>query len=75
VDAPAPTEAIGIPVSDTIPSMQTEFFKELINKFAWALGTSYRVRYSSPRAEPRRTAILLAGRVLSDLGYGTHLKK
>jgi len=66
---------IGIPVSDTIPAMQTEFFKELINKLAWALGTSYRVRYSSPRAEPRATALILAREVIAELGYGSHLKK
>jgi len=66
---------IGIPTGDTIPAMQTEFWKELVNKLAWALGTSYRVSYSSPRAEPRSTALILAQQVLSQHGYGSHLRK
>jgi len=69
------TGPIGIPAGNTIPAQQTEFFKELVNKISWALGTSYRVRYSSPGAEPRATALALAQRVISELGYGAHLRK
>jgi len=67
-------DPIGIPVDDTHAPLQTDFFKELVNKIAWALGTSYRVSYSSSRAEPRATAIVLANDVLARLGYGAHLK-
>jgi len=66
---------IGIPAGATIPSMQTEFFKELINKFAWVLGSSYRVPYNRVKEEPRITAIDLAKSAVATFGYGEHLRK
>lgn len=71
----ATVQPLGIPASETVPSQQTEFFKELVNKLSWALGTSYRVSYNRPREEPRATALSMATAVLADFGYGAHLRK
>lgn len=69
------SDAIGIRGDLTIPKMQSGAFQELVNKIAWAIGSTYRVPYSSPRREPRRTALALAGQVLDDQGWPESIGK
>ncbi len=66
---------LGIPASETALGQQSDFFKELVNKMAWVLGTSYRCSYQRLDTESRLTALALANRVLSAHGYGAHLAK
>lgn len=67
--------AVGIPSNETLPALQSNAWVELVNKIAWALGSTYRVPYNRPRGEPRRTAIALAHEVLASHGYPSYLKK
>lgn len=66
---------LGIPPSDTIVAFQTEVFKELINKFAWALGSTYRCAYSNQKTDARQLAIRIAKRVVEVEGYPTYMRK
>jgi len=68
-------EPLGILPRDTVIGLQTEVFKELINKFAWALGSTYRVAYSNQRSEARQLAIRMAKRVVEVQGYPEYLRK
>jgi hypothetical protein len=72
---PNEDDIFGIPVSETHPALQTDVFKELINKIAWAIGNSYRVPYRNPRAGARKLAIDLAGSVIESAGYPRHIAK
>jgi len=69
--ARAQTEStyLGIPVADTQPLLQADAFKELVNKLAWTLGSTYRVSYNNARTPARLLAIALAKLVVADSGY------
>lgn len=54
---------------DTHPALQTDAFKEVINKLAWALGTTYRVPYSNSKTLCRQWALELAKQTLKSHGY------
>lgn len=69
------TEPLGIPSSESILGFQTEVFKELINKLAWSLGSTYRVAYSNQRSDARQLAIAIAKLVVLKQGYPAYLKK
>lgn len=69
------SEALGIPASYSIIGFQTEVFKELINKFAWALGSTYRTAYSNQKTPTRQLAISIAKHVVSRQGYPEYLRK
>lgn len=60
---------LGIPPQDTHPALQTDIFKELINKLAWALGSTYRQQYRNKTAPARVYALRMATRVIRDHGY------
>jgi len=66
-------DAMGIPAKDTLPALQSDAFKEIVNKLAWALGTTYRVPYRNPRAGARLVAIRLAGLTIDSEGYPPHI--
>jgi len=66
---------LGIPPSDTIVAFQTEVFKELINKFSWALGSTYRCPYSNQKTDARQLAIAMAKHVVGKQGYPTYMRK
>jgi len=69
----SPRSRLGIPASVTFPPLQTAAFKELVNKLAWALGTTYRVSYASARADSRRLATELAGELIKSEGFPAHI--
>jgi len=46
-----------------------DFWKNLINKFAWALGTTYELEYSNIKAPVRKTALLAATAAVQELGF------
>jgi len=66
---------LGLPSAETILGFQTEVFKELINKFAWALGSTYRAPYSNQRTAVRQLAIRLAKAVVHGQGYPQYMAK
>lgn len=76
--APTPSEGpepLGVPAPTTIVGFQTEVFKELINKFAWALGSTYRLPYSNQGTKARRLATLIAKHVVEKQGYPEYMEK
>jgi len=66
---------LGVKPAETQAALQQDVFKELINKLAWVLGSTYRTRYSTPRCPTRRAAVDLARRVLKSEGYPRSIKK
>jgi len=77
-EAPAPEEGpelLGVPPRDTVVGFQTEVFKELINKFAWALGSTYRQPYSNQRSPTRQLAIAMAKHIIEKQGYPLYMAK
>lgn len=77
-EAPAPEEGpglLGVPSAETVIGFQTEVFKELINKFAWALGSTYRQAYSNQRTPVRQLAIAIAKHVVAKQGYPEYMRK
>jgi len=68
-------EPLGLPAPETIVAFQTEVFKELINKFAWVLGSTYRRPYSNKRSECRQLAISIAMNVVLKQGYPEYMRK
>lgn len=72
INVPTPTPAdakLGVPAAFTHEALQTDAFKELINKLAWALGSTYRVPYNNTRTPARQLASRIARHVLETQGY------
>lgn len=69
------SEPLGIPPSAAQPQLQTDSYKELINKFAWVLGSTYRVNYSNVRCPARVVARRLATAVIKECGYPRSIAK
>ena len=71
--SPSPPETafslLGIPAEETQPALQSEAFKELVNKLAWALGSSYGKPYNNIRTQARASAIEVAMAVIVAHGY------
>ena len=63
------SEVLGVPASATHAALQTDAFKELINKLAWALGSTYRTPYNNTSTPTRKLATRIAKHVLSSQGY------
>jgi len=63
------TEMLGINVAFTHPQLQTDCFKELINKLSWVLGSTYRKPYSGVRSMARLYALEMAQVVIQEHGY------
>jgi len=64
---------LGIPATSTQLQLQTDAFKELVNKVAWALGSTYRRPYSNGRTVARQVASRLVARLILDHGYPAQL--
>jgi len=67
--------AMGLPAHQTQSLLQTDVFKELVNKFAWVLGTTYHAPYGNLRTVARSQALILAGDIIRRHGYPKHLAK
>jgi len=65
----AELDMLGVPASMTHVALQTDAFKELINKLACALGSTYRTNYSNTRPPTRQLAIKMAGYIVQGQGY------
>jgi len=68
-DASLSDPALGIPAQDAQPALQSDCYKELVNKLAWAIGSTYGVPYKTTRCPARLYALGLAQRVFADHGY------
>lgn len=64
-----PEGVLGIPPHLTQPALQSDCFKELINKLSWALGSTYRAPYKNVRTPARTFALALAQICIRDQGY------
>ncbi len=62
-------DLLGVPASATHAALQTDSFKELINKLAWALGSTYRTPYNNTSTPTRKLATRIAKHVMSSQGY------
>lgn len=62
-------EPFGISAYETAAALQTDAFKELINKLCWAIGSTYRQPYGSVHSPVRVYALRIAKRVLKEHGY------
>lgn len=72
---PEPPSAFGIPASQTHPTLQTDAYKEIVNKIAWCLGSVYRVPYAGKRTAVRVYAERIAQAVVRDHGYPLKIAK
>ena len=66
---------MGVEAGETHPALQSDAFKELINKLAWVLGSTYRVPYSNVRTAARAYAQRIAQATLKDHGYPSSISK
>jgi len=66
---------LGVPPLDTHIALQTDVAKELCNKIAWVLGSTYRVPYANMRTDARQYAWRVVKRVLEDHGYPSKIAK
>jgi len=66
---------LGIPPIEAQPQLQTDSYKELINKVAWVLGSTYRVSYSNRRSPARLVAQRIATALIRECGYPSSIAK
>jgi len=66
---PIPQTVFGIPAAEAQPALQTDAYKEIVNKIAWCLGSVYRVPYAGKRTAVRIYAERIAQAVVRDHGY------
>ncbi len=66
---------LGIPPLDTHLALQTDCAKELVNKIAWVLGSTYRVPYANMRTDARQYAWRIVKKVIEDHGYPSKIAK
>lgn len=76
---PSPTESafqfLGLPASECQASLQSDAFKELVNKLAWAIGSTYGSSYNNIRTQARATAIEVATALILAHGYPKSIGK
>lgn len=65
---------LGRPAASLTPEARHEALKELVNKIAWALGSTYRCPYTNRKTPTRLLAITLAASVLDRQGFPEHLE-
>lgn len=70
-----PDTSLGIPPALARPALTQEAFKELVNKLAWSIGSTYGKPYSSTRCVARIEAIALARSIIAEHGYPENIKK
>jgi len=68
-------DCLGVVASETHAALQTDAFKELVNKLSWALGSTYRQPYSGVRSPARQYAIKMAQAIMRDHGYPSKIAK
>lgn len=66
---------LGIPPPDTHIALQTDVAKELVNKIAWVLGSTYRVPYANMRTHARQYAWRIVKKIIEDNGYPSKIAK
>jgi len=64
-----PPGTLGNAPGDTPLAIQSDLFKELVNKIAWVLGSCYKTPYTNNRTTARTYAIKLATVTIRDHGY------
>jgi len=67
--------ALGIDPAGTQLALQTDVVKELVNKLAWVLGSTYRKPYTSMRMPARAYAWKIVKAILRDHGYPEKIRK
>lgn len=70
-----PEGSLGVDGDATQVSLQTDIFKELINKLSWAIGSTYRRPYNNRRMRVRELAVKVATRLVSQEGWPSHIQK
>ena len=71
----SPDDTLGIPAQYTVPGDQSDCFKELVNKLAWAIGSTYRKPYRGRKSLVREEAIKVATSLIGRQGYPESIKK
>lgn len=62
-------EPFGVAAAAASAEAQSKAFKELINKVSWAIGSTYKKRYSGKGCEVTNYARMCAHAILRDHGY------
>lgn len=62
-------DAFGIPATETLSTLQSDAFKELVNKLAWAIGSTFQTPYAGTRTVCRTYVRYLAADIIRDQGY------
>lgn len=75
VPHPSENTLLGIPTFLTEPALQTNAFKELVNKIAWAIGSTYKISFSQRRSNVRVVAVALATQIITNEGYPRSISK
>jgi len=68
-------EPLGIPPHEAQLALHTDVCKEMVNKIAWVLGTTYRRSYSNRRTIARQLAWQIVKQVIEDHGYPDKIRK
>jgi len=68
-------EALGIDPSEAQLALQQDMCKEMVNKIAWVLGSTYRRSYSNMRTPARMYAWRIVKQVIKDHGYPDKISK
>ena len=63
------TGAFGVPPQEVSGETQLAIVKELTNKFAWCIGSTYKKRYSGKNTEVTKYAYRIVKKILLDHGY------
>jgi len=64
-----PNKLLGLPAAQVQPQLTQDAYKELINKLAWCLGSTYRLPYRNRKCAVRLLAVSLARAVVVEHGY------
>lgn len=64
---------LGVPAYEAQIALQQDVVKELVNKVAWVLGSTYRASYSSMRMPARAYAWRIVKKIIEDHGYPTKI--
>jgi len=67
--------ALGIPPEQAQLALQTDVCKEMVNKIAWVLGSTYRRNYSNMKMPARLYAWRIVKQVIKDHGYPDKIGK
>jgi len=68
-------ELLGIPAQHTNPPMQQDVITEMANKFAWVIGSTYRMPYSNRKTLARRVAWDIMRALVTEHGYPSKIAK